>query len=126
MDFSRFEELVAQAVAELPAEFRDRLDNVDIVVQDRPSARQLRQVRAGRGYTLFGLYEGIPNTRRGSHYGMVPPDVITIFKEPIESVCHSDAEVIREIGKVVRHEIAHHFGIGDARLSQLERERDDL
>jgi len=120
MDAQRFEELVAQAVEALPEEISDYLDNVDVVIEDLPTAAQLRKSRTGRGYTLLGLYEGIPHTVRNSNYGMVIPDKITIFRKTIEEKCHNDEEIVREIGRVVRHEIAHHFGIGDARLRELE------
>jgi len=72
-------------------------------------------------YTLLGLYEGVPKTRRGRHYGLVPPDKITIFQKPIEAICRDDSQITAEIQKVVKHEIAHHFGISDARLSQIEK-----
>jgi len=71
-----------------------------------------------------GLYQGVPLTRRSRHYGLVVPDKITIFQKPIEDKCKYDAEITTEIRRVVLHEIAHHFGISDARLSQLEREKD--
>lgn len=121
MELQRFEELVARAVDELPEELRDYLDNVDIVVEDSPSPAQLKKLRTRKGYTLFGLYEGIPHTERGTNYGMVIPDKITIFKRPIETASRSDDETVREIGRVVRHEIAHHFGISDARLREIGR-----
>ncbi len=105
----------------MPEEFRTRLENVDVVVEERPTQYQLARARLGRGYTLLGLYEGVPVTRRGSHYGMVPPDKITIFRKPVEAKCRDDADIIDEIQRVVQHEIAHHFGIGDARLRQMER-----
>ena len=123
MDKKRFEELVAQAVESLPEEFGDRLENIDIVVADEPSRTQMRQSGLKRNETLLGLYEGIPQTERGSHYGLVPPDKITIFQKPIEDKCRGDDEVKKEIQRVVRHEIAHHFGISDARLRQIERRR---
>ncbi len=123
MDKKRFEELVAQAVESLPEEFGDRLENIDIVVADEPSRTQIRQSGLKRNETLLGLYEGIPQTERGSHYGMVPPDKITIFQKPIEDKCRGDDEVKKEIQRVVQHEIAHHFGISDARLRQIERRR---
>jgi predicted Zn-dependent protease with MMP-like domain len=121
MDRDRFHELVAKAVDSLPDEFRNRLENIDVVVEDRPTQGQKAEARLGRGQTLLGLYQGVPLTKRGSHYGLVPPDKITIFQKPIEAECDSDAEIIAEIHRVVRHEIAHHFGIGDARLEQLEK-----
>jgi len=116
----RFTELVAEAVAGLPEEFRIQLENIDIVVAERPSRAQLADVGLPRGQTLLGLYQGVPLTRRGGHYGMVTPDIITIFRKPIEASCRSDREVVREVRDVVRHEIAHHFGISDARLDELE------
>jgi len=120
MDRERFEWLVKQAVDSLPEEFRTKLENIDVVVEDWPTQSQLAEAGLRRDETLLGLYEGVPLTKRGSHYGLVPPDKITIFQKPIEAECRHDAEIIAEIQRVVRHEIAHHFGIGDARLEQLE------
>jgi len=77
-----------------------------------------------RGHTLLGLYEGVPQTRRGSRYGLVLPDKITIFQETIEAKCRHEDEIISEIRRVVKHEIAHHFGISDARLRQIEQDED--
>ena len=124
MDRERFNWLVARAVDSLPEEFLTRLENIDVVVADRPTGGQLSSVGLGRGQTLLGLYEGVPLTERGGHYGMVPPDKITIFQKPIEAKCKYDAETTAEIQRVVRHEIAHHFGIGDTRLEQIERSED--
>ena len=121
MDRERFQWLVARAADSLPEEFCTRLENIDVVVEDLPTQGQLAEVGLKRGQTLLGLYQGVPLTKRGSHYGLVPPDKITIFQKPIEAQCGHDAEIIAEIQRVVRHEIAHHFGIGDARLEQLER-----
>lgn len=119
MDRKRFEWLVAKALEALPEEFVARLENITVVVEDQPTPRQLVKARLKRGQTLFGLYEGVPLTKRGAHYGLIVPDKITIFQGPIESACRDDAEVTAEIQRVVQHEIAHHFGIGDARLRQL-------
>ena len=124
MDRERFEWLVAEAVASLPEEFKAKLENIDVVVEDWPTSGQLAKVGLGHGQTLLGLYQGVPLTRRGRHYGLVPPDKVTIFQKPIEAKCRYDTDIVREIQKVVRHEIAHHFGIGDARLKQLERSQD--
>jgi len=123
MDKERFERLVANAVAELPEEFRSYMENVDIVVEDLPSVNQMRAGGIRKNQILLGLYEGIPHIRRGSHYGLVPPDKITIFQKNIEALCRTDEEIIFEISRVVYHEIAHHFGITDARLRQLENEK---
>ena len=121
MDRERFQELVAKVIDGLPDEFRDRLENVDVVVADLPSPGQIASTGLRRGQTLLGLYQGVPQTKRGRHYGMVTPDKITIFQKPIESRCRSEAEIPSVIYRVVRHEIAHHFGIGERRLRELER-----
>ena len=119
MTREQFEELVAEAIDDLPEEFRSGLENVDVVVQDRPSRRQL--ARVGKGMTLLGLYEGVPQTRRTHGYGMVLPDRILIFQKPIQERCRSEAEVKAEVGRVVRHEIAHHFGLDEGDLRRIEK-----
>jgi len=124
MERQRFEWLVARAVESLPEEFHSKLENIDVVVEEQPTPRQLSEAGLKRGETLLGLYQGVPLTRRGGHYGMVLPDKITIFQKPIEARCKDDAEIKAEIMRVVQHEIAHHFGIGDAKLNQLAREKD--
>jgi len=124
MDRERFEWLVTRAVQALPEEFVARLENIDVVVEDWPTVEQLTRAGLRQGQTLLGLYEGVPLTKRGGHYGLVPPDKITIFRKPIEAKCRYDAEITAEIQRVVKHEIAHHFGIGDARLEQIEKGED--
>ena len=124
MDKKRFEWLVARAVDDLPEEFLTRLENIDVVVEDWPTPTQLLRLGLKHGETLLGLYEGVPQTNRGRHYGLVPPDKITIFQRPIEAKCRHEAEITAEIQRVVRHEIAHHFGISDARLQQIEKDED--
>ena len=116
----KFYNLVMKAIDELPPEFQDRLENVDVIVEDWPSPAQLARNNIKSRFGLLGLYEGVPHIRRGPGYGMVLPDKITIFRKPIESRCHSWHEVEEEVAKVVRHEIAHHFGIDDHRLRTLE------
>ncbi len=121
MNRTKFERLVAKAIEALPEEFSVRLDNVVVVIADRPSRDQLASVGLRRGHDLLGLYEGVPLTERGASYGLVLPDRITIFQRAIESECASDDEIADEIRKTIQHEIAHHFGISDARLDELER-----
>jgi predicted Zn-dependent protease with MMP-like domain len=121
MNRDQFEHLVKKALDELPEEFAARLDNVEVVVEDLPSRTHLRKSKIGHRYSLLGLYEGVPQTRRGRSYGLVPPDKITIFQRPIEARCRNDGEIAAEVRRVLRHEIAHHFGISDARLRQIER-----
>ena len=122
MDRESFERLVAKAVDGLPEEFLERLENIDVVVEDYPTPDQLLKLGLEPGETLLGLYEGVPRTRRGGHYGLVPPDKITIFQRSIEAKCRYGGNISAEVQRVVKHEIAHHFGISDARLHQLEKE----
>ena len=107
-----FERAVRDALDSLPPELRDAMSNVAIVVDDHapPESRTL------------GLYQGVPLTRRGSGYAAVPPDKITIFRRPIERVAGTGHDRLRdEIRHVVLHEIAHHFGISDERLIEMDR-----
>ncbi len=121
MNQEKFNRLVTKALEDLPKEFLTRLENIDVVVQEYPIPAQLRKLGLRRGGTLLGLYEGVPQTKRGSHYGMVLPDKITIFQKPIEAKCRNDTELYAEIKRVLKHEIAHHFGISEARLREIER-----
>ncbi len=119
MDNKKFEDLVTKAIDSLPDEFQERMENVDIIITDRPTPRQNRSLRERPGEILLGLYEGVPLTERGDNYGFVMPDKISIFQKNIESICRNDNEVVDEVRKVVIHEIAHHFGISDTRLDEL-------
>ena len=123
MERDTFEKLVERAIETLPEELRDRMENVDIVVKDYADAAQLARARVKRREMLLGLYEGVPLTKRGARYGMVLPDRISIFQKPIESRCRNDDEAAEAIRDVVTHEIAHHFGISDARLQEIEKEK---
>jgi len=107
-----FERLVQEAVDSLPSEFRVSMSNVEIVVEEEPPA----------GEPLLGLYRGVPLTRRGSGYAGVLPDKVTIFRGPIERLAGGDRDRLRgEIRHVVLHEVAHHFGISDERLIEIDR-----
>ena len=119
MERERFEALVAKAIQDLPAEFQDRLENIDVVVEDWPTQRQLTRVKLRHPANLLGLYEGVPLTKRGRAYGGVLPDKITLFQKPIEASCRFNREVEKEIQKVLCHEIAHHFGITEERLRMI-------
>ena len=116
----RFEELVSEAVAEIPDALYNYIQNVAIIVEEWPTRRQIDSVGIGPGGTLLGLYEGVPLTVRTSHYGLVPPDKITIFRGPIMRICPPNEDAIRsQVRQTVLHEIAHHFGISDQRLIEL-------
>jgi predicted Zn-dependent protease with MMP-like domain len=117
MDRERFEQLVAEAIDSLPDDFRQKMNNVAVVVEDLPSPREAR--RFARGRLLLGLYQGQPLTRRSSSYGMAFPDKITIYQANIEALCRTEDEIRRQVRRTVLHEIAHHFGIDDHRLRDL-------
>ena len=124
MEREEFEDLLIRALAELPPEFQDMLDNVDVMVEERPSPEQLLESGLSDSDDLLGLYEGLPHTERSHWYHMALPDKITLFQEPIEAKCRSEEEVAEEIRRTLRHEIAHHFGIDDDRLDMIENERE--
>jgi len=120
METEAFEELVGEAVAMLPEEFRSRMENVEVLVDRWPTREQRRSVGLRPTETLFGLYEGVPRTHRATQYNLVMPDRIWIFQGPIEEAFGTDpSRLRREVGRVVLHEIAHHFGIDDDRLREL-------
>lgn len=125
MNKERFEQLVAEVIDTLPEEFSQRMENIDVVVEDAPTQAQLRRSGLGKNYTLLGLYEGVPLTERTSNYGLVTPDKITIFQKIIEEASKSkdELDVKEQVRETVIHEIAHHFGISDARLKEIEKER---
>jgi len=110
-ELSSFERLVEEALATIPEEFHERMENVFVRVQPEPGEEVLERVGIKRGYTLLGLYEGVPLTAFG--HGRVPhPEIITIYQHTIEAYCHGDPARIREqVRHTVLHEVAHHFGI---------------
>ena len=110
LSVEEFEDLVAEALDEIPVELARLVDNVVIVVEDEPPADEP---------DLLGLYHGIPLTERGATYAGVMPDRISIYRGPILRICESLDDVIDEVHVTVVHEIAHHFGIDDDRLQEL-------
>jgi predicted Zn-dependent protease with MMP-like domain len=115
MDDKRFRELVAQALDSLPKEFAEKLNNVAVIVEDFPTPMQLRKSKLPPFALLLGLYEGVPQTKRGIYYSSIP-DKITIFKNAIEKVAKSEEEIRAQIRATVIHEIGHHFGLSDSQL----------
>lgn len=115
MSDEEFEKLVGEALDSLPPEFAKKLDNVGVTFANWPNPYQIAKLRLGRRSLLFGLYEGIPLTKR-SHYTGVLPDKITIFKYPILMVSRNADDVRNRVRRVVIHEIGHHFGLSDRQL----------
>jgi len=107
-----FQPVVQEALDSVPAELRERISNVEIVIDEEPPP----------GQPLLGLYQGIPLTRRGSNYTGALPDKITIYRGPLERLYGHDPELLeQQIRRVVLHEVAHHFGISDERLIEIDR-----
>lgn len=119
MPDGRFQDLVTAALDDLPEPFASHLENVHVVIEAEPTADDLDRAGVARGGTLFGLYQGIPQTERGPGYTFVLPDKITIYRGPILRACADSDEVYDEVTTTVVHEIAHHFGISDERLDEL-------
>lgn len=115
----RFDRLVQRAIRSLPRVFAARLHNVAVVVADEPTPEQRRAAGIGPGEDLYGLYEGVPQPQRSAAYGLVLPDKITIFQRAIEADFRTEHEIARQVRHTLIHELAHHFGIDDARLDEL-------
>ena len=119
MNPKTFERLVAEALDALPEEFREKLDNVEIVVQEWPDRETMRRAGVRHPSQLLGFYHGVPQTRRSHHYGLVLPDKISIYRRPILMHYRTADEIRRAIHRVLRHEVAHHFGLDDDRLWEI-------
>ncbi len=120
LDAAAFEELVLEAVENMPEFWREQFRNIDILIKPWPSRTELREAGVPAGQTLLGLYTGIPLTERTSAYNLAPPDTITLYQGPIELEAGPDQAAIRQLVRhVTIHEFAHHFGISDDRLREL-------
>jgi predicted Zn-dependent protease with MMP-like domain len=119
MDRASFERLVVDAIAELPKAFLDKLANVDIVVEDWPDPETVRLAGTHSRAHVLGFYRGIPQTDRTQGYVLVLPDKISIYQGPIELHSHTEEQMRALVKRVVRHELAHHFGIGEERLREI-------
>jgi predicted Zn-dependent protease with MMP-like domain len=107
-----FDVVIQETLDAMPRDLRDRISNVEIVVEDDPPP----------GQRLLGLYQGVPLTRRGINYSGALPDKITIYRGPLERLYGHDADLLTtQIRRVVLHEVAHHFGISDERLVEIDR-----
>lgn len=117
----QFEELINQSIDEMPQDRIEQLNNVAITFDNEPTDEQRVKLKLNCNETLFGLYEGIPLTKRGAGYNMVLPDKITIFKGPISRACNNIAELKEEVKHTLWHEIAHYYGLDHAQIHKLDR-----
>ncbi len=119
MDADEFAALVAAAVDSLPERFRRALKNVEVVVEEWPDRHTLREMGLHSPYELLGFYHGVPLPERTHDYGLVAPDLISIYRQPIMADAVDEEDLRDLIRRVVLHEIAHYFGIDDDRLHEL-------
>jgi len=115
-----FEKLVSKAIDELPKRFRDRLENIVVVVEEAPSQEIIRQLGLKSPFGLLGLYQGIPLKHRGVYYGNILPDQIVIYQRPIEALVQTRGELLIRIRRTVMHEIGHYFGLAESELREIE------
>ena len=120
MTREHFERLVAQAVRGIPKRFRDEMDNVAVVVEDRPSPELLEEMEIALPDTLYGLYQGTPLPEREWAHGNALPDRITIYQQPIAKDSEDDNAIILLIGETVIHEFGHYFGLSEEEIEEIE------
>lgn len=119
MDEEAFNQLVADALDTLPPPFPDMLNNVEVIVLPHAGPEHRRVVQLKPWQTLYGLYQGVPLTERTHAYGLVVPDTIFIFREPLLRDFPAPEALRAQVRRTVLHELAHHFGISDERLREL-------
>jgi predicted Zn-dependent protease with MMP-like domain len=119
MDAETFERLVAEALDALPERFLEKLDNVVVVIEDWPDRETMQLAGVKSRMELLGFYHGVPLTERTSGYNLTTPDQIRIYRRPIELHCRTPEEVRETVHRVLRHEIAHYFGLDDDRLREI-------
>lgn len=115
-----FDQLVTRAMDELPQEYITQLENVAIVYADEPTDEQIQRMKIDNNHLLLGLYEGIPQTQRGTGYNLVLPDKITLFKKPILASVQTKEALFEQVKRTLWHEIAHHYGLNHDRIDSLE------
>ena len=118
-----FEKIVNAGISAIPKRFLQKLDNVAVVIEDEPTPAQKEKLHLHKGWALFGLYEGVPQTKRGVYYGSVLPDKITIFKKPIIEAALNEEHIKEIVKNTVWHEIAHHFGMNEEEVHRSEARR---
>jgi predicted Zn-dependent protease with MMP-like domain len=118
----KFEQMVSEGISAIPEVFLKKLDNVVVVVEPEPTVLQKRNLHIYQGLALFGLFEGVPQAKRGSYYSSLP-DKITIFQKPIEMSAINEEDMKEIVKNTVWHEIAHHFGMDESEVRRAEEKR---
>jgi predicted Zn-dependent protease with MMP-like domain len=120
MTRERFARLVEEALRDIPAQFRDAIRNVAVVVEDEPSRELLEELEMDLDDSLFGLYHGTPLTERDSTYGNTLPDRISIYQLPIEDACEDEDDVRQCVAETIIHEFGHYFGLSEEEIEEIE------
>ena len=120
---TEFEKIVKEGIKAIPERFLQKLDNVAIVIEDEPTPAQKKKLNLRQGWILFGLYEGVPQLRRGVNYSAALPDKITIFQKSIEAAARHEEDMKEIVKNTVWHEIAHHFGFSEKGIKLLEEKK---
>ena len=115
-----FEAMVARAIDELPPQFADNIGNLEFSVEEQATGSDYARTLTKPGATLLGVYRGVPLTRRGAGYNMALPDSIVIFRQPLQRIARDEDDLYARVQRVVLHEVAHYFGISDARLREID------
>jgi predicted Zn-dependent protease with MMP-like domain len=118
----QFEDFLDEAIKAVPEPYSKRLENIAFLIEDYPSAEQRQKLNLYPNETLFGLYEGVPLTKRGGALKLLP-DKITVFKQPLLAVSRTPAQLRRNIGHTIWHEVAHYFGLDHDRIHRLDAKR---
>lgn len=116
----QFEAIVMDAVRTLPEEFRQRIANLEFTVEDSARNDDYARTNPPAGSTILGVYRGIPLPERGAGYNMTLPDRIVIFQQPLQRLARDESDLAERVHHVVKHEIAHYFGISDERLREID------
>ena len=116
----QFEAIVGAAIDALPPAFAERIANLEFSIEDWARPDDYARTGSPANSVILGVYRGIPLTRRNSGYHLALPDSIIIFQQPLQRISRDEADLAERIGHVVRHEIAHYFGISDDRLREIE------
>ena len=120
MKKEEFEKLVEEALSGIPGKFRKYLDNLAVIVESQPSREIYERTASPPLSSILGHYHGVPFKHRGPYYGNIPPDVIVIYQNPIETICSTEEEIKKKVREVVYHEIGHYFGLSEKELREIE------
>lgn len=120
MEREEFEAVVAEAANNLPEAFRDRIANLEFSVEEWANGADYARTGTPSNAMLLGVYRGVPLTKRGGYYNMTLPDTIVVFRQPLQRLARDEADLRERIRHVVRHEVAHYFGISDDRLREID------